>query len=66
MDLKCLDKLVLGKDPTGEQTMKFGQSAPPFKKEVLDGIIHLEVYGRERRGKIINAKSKVKTANIKK
>lgn len=65
MDLRCLDKLVLGKDPDGQRTVKSGQSSPPFRRGVLDGLIHLAVYGRGK-GRITNTKSRVKTANIKK
>lgn len=35
----------------------------PFQRAVLDGIIHLEVYRREKR--IIHAESRVKTVNTK-
>lgn len=44
--------------------MKFGPSLHPAEElAVLDGIIPLEVYGREKK-RIINTKSRVKTANI--
>lgn len=39
--------------------MTSGQSSPPLRRGVLDGIIHLE------KKRIINAKSRVKTANQK-
>ena len=54
MDLRCLVKLVLGKDPVGGWTVKPGQSSPPFRRGILDGTVLLEVCGRER-GRTINA-----------
>lgn len=57
MDLRGLDKLVLGKEPVGGGTVKPGQSSAPFTRGVLDGTAHLEVCGRER-GRTINAEFK--------
>lgn len=59
MDLRCLDVLVLGKDPVGGQTMKSGPNPPPFKRGDSDGMIHLEGCGRQK-ARIINAKAELK------